>query len=363
MQSYERLSAREIALIFVFWTALATLSSVNWLLDPRGFGLRLGVPARVELTFIESWIWAAVTPLVFWLASRASVAGSRWIRIPLLLLIGVAIAIGVYVLLDFARSMIVDMPMPPRRRGGGGSAFAPFRGIARFRFLNHLLVYFALVAAGFAREYFLRDRHRERESAELRAQLADARLDALQMQINPHFLFNTLHAVSALVERDPSGVRRMIARLSELLRHTIDSHAADEVPLSEEMAFLRRYVEIMEIRFQGRLRVETAIDDETLAARVPNLILQPIVENALEHGAARVAGEGRIAIAARRDGARLLLTVRDNGPGLERDADSGVGLGNTRARLAQLYGDAGTLTLEAAEGGGVIATIALPFHT
>ncbi|HEX2120892.1 MAG TPA: histidine kinase [Thermoanaerobaculia bacterium] len=361
-EPYQRLSARELALIFVFWTALATLSSVNWLLDPRGFGFRLGVPARVELTFIESWIWAAVTPLVFWLTSRSGAARSLWIRIPLLLVIGIGIAIGVYLLLDLARTLLVDVP-PMRRRGGGGTAFAPFRGIARFRFLNHLLVYFALVAAGFAREYFLRDRQRDREAAELRAQLAGARLDALRMQINPHFLFNTLHAVSALVERDPSGVRRMIARLSELLRHTIDSHGADEVPLSEEIAFLRRYVEIMEIRFQGRLRVETAIDGETLEALVPNLILQPIVENALEHGAARVAGEGRIAISARRDGSRLLLTVHDNGPGLERDAGSGVGLANTRARLAQLYGDAGTLTLEAAEGGGVIATIALPFHT
>jgi len=182
------------------------------------------------------------------------------------------------------------------------------------------------------------------------------------MQINPHFLFNTLHAVSALVERDPGGVRRMIARLSELLRHTIESHATDEVPLRDELAFLRRYIEIMEIRFQGRLRVDRNIADDTQDALVPNLILQPIVENALEHGVNRAAGEGQIEIAARRDGERLVLTVRDNGPGLDVQNASGVGLANTRARLEQLYGNRASLELRDAEGGGVLAQITLPYR-
>jgi len=182
------------------------------------------------------------------------------------------------------------------------------------------------------------------------------------MQINPHFLFNTLHAVSALVERDPGGVRRMIARLSELLRHTIESHATDEVPLREELAFLKRYIEIMEIRFQGRLQVEIKIDDDTLDALVPNLVLQPIVENALEHGVNRATGDGRVSIAARRDGTRLVLSVRDNGPGLDAKNESGVGLANTRARLEQLYGAAASLSLSSADGGGVLAEIALPYH-
>ena len=151
-------------------------------------------------------------------------------------------------------------------------------------------MYLAVLAAGFAREYFVRDQIRQRQAVELQAQLADARLSALRMQINPHFLFNTLHAISALVDRDPAGVRRMIARLSELLRMTIDRQAADEVPLREELAFLRRYIEIMEIRFQGALHVSTKVDNETLDALVPNLILQPIVENALEHGVSRRNG-------------------------------------------------------------------------
>jgi sensor histidine kinase YesM len=243
--------------------------------------------------------------------------------------------------------------------------------VARFRFLNQFLIYLAVLAAGFAREYFLRDQQRAREAIELarqtaalQAQLADARLDALRMQLNPHFLFNTLHAVSALVERDPGGVRRMIARLSELLRHTMDSDAPNEVPLRDELSILRRYIEIMEIRFQGRLTVTAQIDDAALDALVPNLVLQPIVENALEHGAARASADGRIEITARLDdGERLVLTVRDNGPGVERNAGAGVGLANTRARLEQLYGDEASLSLTSATGGGAISEIVLPFHT
>ncbi len=223
------------------------------------------------------------------------------------------------------------------------------------------------MTAGYAREYFLRDQERQRESIELQAraarlqaQLADARLDALRGQINPHFLFNTLHAVAALVERDPAGVRRMIARLSELLRRTIDADGSEEVPLREELDFLQRYIEIMEIRFQGKLHVDSNVEPDTLEVWVPSLVLQPIVENALEHGASRAAGDGRVEISARRSGGNLLLTVRDNGPGVDARSASGVGLANTRARLRELYGEAAALTLSSAEGGGAVATITIP---
>jgi two-component system LytT family sensor kinase len=356
------LSTRELVLIFSFWTFLATLSAVNRLLDPRGLSFRPISPAGpITLAYIEAWTWAAFTPLIFWLSSWSSTrTRSRWVRVPLLLLLGIGVAIVVYTVLDAARFVVI--PTPIRRGRGGGSAFAPLREIGRFRFLNQLLVYLAVLAGGFAREFFLSDQRRQRQAAHLQAQLAEARLDALRMQINPHFLFNTLHAVSALVERDPGGVRRMIARLSELLRYTIESHATDEIPLRDELAFLRRYIEIMEIRFQGRLSVETTVEQGTDGALVPNLILQPIVENALEHGVNRAAGEGRISIAVRRDGPRLVLTVRDNGPGLDVTNESGVGLANTRARLEQLYGDRASLTLQNAEGGGVVAKIALPYR-
>jgi two-component system LytT family sensor kinase len=356
------LSVREIALIFLFWTALATVSTVNRILASRDFGVGqvISPAGPITLAFIEAWTWAAFTPLIFWLCSRSSAVRSQLLRVLLLLVCGVVIGIAVYVLLDFARSRLITLP---RRRGGGPPVFAPLRELGRFRFLNQLLVYASVAATGFAREFFLRDRRRQQHEVRLQAQLAEARLDALRMQINPHFLFNTLHAVSALVERDPGGVRRMIARLSELLRHTIDSRATDEVPLRDELAFLRRYIEIMEIRFQGRLQVAMNVADDTLEALVPNLVLQPIVENALEHGAARATGEGRIELSARRDGDELRLSVRDNGPGLDDGAPTGVGVANTRARLEQLYGEYAALTLATAGGGGVLAEIVLPYHT
>jgi len=350
MESVHRpLTWREIAIIFTFWTLLAVLSSANWLLDPRGPGFRPIDPSGpVIVAFIESWTWAALTPLIFRLSSRFSLA-----RAPLLIIIGVVISIGVFLLLGFARQ-VVFAPLQHR----------PYRGLSelsRMRFVPQLLFYFAILAAGFAREYFLRDQERQAHAAQLQAQLAEARLDALRMQINPHFLFNTLNAVSALVDRDPAGVRKMIARLSELLRTTTDSRATDEVPLRQELQLLDRYIEIMEIRFQGRLRVERTIDPSTLDALVPNLILQPIVENALEHGASRVLGEGKVQIAARRDGDRLAIAVHDNGPGVGVRRE-GVGLGNTRARLAQLYGDKATVTLANAPDGGAVAEVVLPFH-
>jgi len=358
MKARWRLTPREVFLIFLFWTSLATLSAVSRLLDPRG-GFRPISPAGpVALVYMESWIWALFTPLIFWLSNRLNLDGSRWVtRIPLLIVIGLAISVIVFGLMDFARMEIFEVPT---RRPV--SAFAPFRDIGRFRFINQLLLYFAILAAGYAREYFRRDQERQREAVTLQAQLADARLDALRMQINPHFLFNTLHAISALVERDPAGVRRMIARLSELLRYTVDSHGADEVTLRDELSFLRRYIEIMEIRFQGRLHVETNVPDEALEALVPNLILQPIVENALEHGVSKVDGEGRIEIAATRDDENLLLTVRDNGAGVG-ETHAGVGLTNTRERLAQLYGDAAGFRLTNADGGGTLASVFIPFHT
>jgi two-component system, LytTR family, sensor kinase len=360
---HSRLSFRELLLIFVFWTSLATLTAINQWLGPREFGMRVVSPAGpIAMAYVEAWLWAAVTPLIFRLSSRLSIDRSRWyVRVPLLVATGIVISLALYTILLVVRVEIFDVP----RRGS--IAFAPLRELGRFRFVNQLLLYFAVLAAGYAREYFLRDQERQRESiglqaraARLQAQLADARLEALRGQINPHFLFNTLHAVAALVERDPPGVRRMIARLSDLLRRTIDSSGSELVPLREELELVQGYIDIMEVRFQGRLHVESHVDPETLDVPVPSLVLQPIVENALEHGASRALGEGRIEISARREGGNLLVTVRDNGPGVEAASESGVGLANTRARLHELYGDAAGLTLSSAPGGGAVAAIIIP---
>jgi signal transduction histidine kinase len=363
--TYARIGSRELLLIFAFWTFIATLSAVNRALDPRGFGFQLSSPAGpIALEYIESWLWAVITPAVFLLTQRFPIERSRLARLGVLLLIGIVTAIAVDLVMDFVRIEILA-GVPSRRP----RVFSPTDAILRFRFVNQLLVYLAVLAAGYARNFYLRDLTRQREAvalearaAELQAQLAAARLDALRMQLNPHFLFNTLHAVSALVERDPSGVRKMIARLSELLRHTIEARGADEVPLRDELEFLRRYIEIMEIRFQGRLQVTVNAGDRAMEALVPNLILQPIVENALEHGASRASGQGEVTIDAKVDGDDLVVTVQDNGPGLA-STEQGVGLTNTKARLDQLYGDPASLTLTSPSAGGVLATLRVPYHT
>jgi sensor histidine kinase YesM len=353
--SHWRLRRGEIIAIILFWFGLASFSAVNRLLDPRLPALRFISPTGpIILGYLEAMLWATLTPAIFFISAWAMRARMNVVvRAVGVILAGIAVAFIANGVLDFFRFEIFHIP---RRRTALITPLMSFR----VTFLNQFFVYFAVLAGGFAREYSERDRQRKQEAAQLQAQLAQARLEALRMQINPHFLFNTLHAISALVERDPAGVRRMIARLSELLRYTLDTAAGDVVPLEQELGFVRRYVEIMNVRFQGRLEFQENVEPD-LAARVPSLILQPLVENALKHGVSNARGAGHVTLAARRDGDRLLISIADDGPGpAEKTNDSGIGLSNTRERLRQMYGDRAGLTLRSAPEGGTIAEIVLP---
>jgi LytS/YehU family sensor histidine kinase len=269
-----------------------------------------------------------------------------------------ALGIGLAIVMDSLLFAVRESLMEPlgrfRRRPP-----AAFIGLG---FLDDLMVYFAVLGAGVARDYFLRYRARREEAALLQAQLTQARLDALRAQLNPHFLFNTLNAVSALAERDPKGVRRMIARLSELLRYTLEESTEAEVPLRRELELLGEYIDLMQIRFQGKLSVAMDVAADTRDALVPNLVLQPIVENAIKHGVNQITGDGRIIVRARRLDDDLVVTVTDNGPGPGGGAE-GVGLSNTNARLREMYGDSYRVVLRPADGGGTHAEVAIPFHT
>ena len=365
-----RLSRRELVLIVAFWTFMAALTFANRLLDPRQLGFQFtNASAPIALAFLSAYSWALLTPLVFWLSSRVLADHRHRVFGALVLLAaGFAIAIALGIIGDEVRSAL--MPFPPRRARGGGP---PGYFWLRPWYLNDFIIYLGVLAAGLARAYSLRYRRQREESlrvaAQLRAQLAEARLDALRMQLDPHFLFNTLHAISSLVERDPRGVRRMISRLSELLRHTIEGPSEQEITLREELDLLRRYLEIMEVRFQGRLEITTDVQERAMVALVPNLILQPIVENAIKHGVAKVEGVGRIRLRGRIEGSQLVLCVENNGP-LGGDgasagsvAGTGVGVRNTRARLSHLYGDAQSFDLRSAEDSMTVAEIRLPYHT
>jgi signal transduction histidine kinase len=328
-------------------------------------------------TLAEYGLWALLTPVVFWLVRRFPAERGAWAgRLAAQVAVGVGVALAIEVVTRGVLEPLLVGPPP------GGRAWT-FTGMAGgLWFLDELVIYLALLAAGYARAALFQVQERRAEAerlladrARLEAQLAEARLAALRTQFHPHFLFNTLHAVSALVERDPAGVRTLVARLSSLLRRVLEADdGAQEIPLRDEADFLRDYLDVQRVRFQGRLEVEEDYGPGTLDALVPPLVLQPLVENAVGHGVGRLEeGVGTIRVSARREAAaggdRLVLAVEDNGPGLDAEPrpggagrSTGVGLATTRARLDALYGDAAALALAPRPGGGVRAEVALPFR-
>lgn len=256
------------------------------------------------------------------------------------------------------------------RASGGTAGFFGLFEILLVKTVPHsLLVYWAIVSVQHVAAYQERARERERRAVELEQRLTAARLQALQMQLNPHFLFNTLNAISSLMHQDVDAADRMLVRLSELLRRALDTRDRQEVPLREELDFLERYLEIEQARFRERLTVKRNIDEALLDAHVPNLVLQPLVENAIKHGIEKQRRPGVITLGVHREEDQVVLTVRDNGPGLAAAAarpnpqGHGIGVGNTRRRLEQLYGRNQELLMRDADGGGTEVVVRLPLRT
>jgi LytS/YehU family sensor histidine kinase len=241
-----------------------------------------------------------------------------------------------------------------------------FIGRAISQFHLDLLIYGAIIGVSYAVSYYFRYREREFRASQLETQLAQAQLQTLKMQLQPHFLFNTLNGIAGLVRdsRNKAAVD-MLAGLSDLLRYTLENAGKQEVPLKEELEFLELYLDIQQMRFSDRLKVEMHIEPEVLDAMVPNLILQPLVENAIRHGVSRRAASGTVGVSAKRENGSLLIRIYDDGLGLKRDDGAapvaGVGLSNTRARLAQLYGERQSFSLAEREGGGAEAVLVMPF--
>jgi len=229
-------------------------------------------------------------------------------------------------------------------------------------------IYMLIALSRYAFSYYRRYRQSQLRTFQLEAQLSQAQLQALKMQLHPHFLFNTLHSISALMNKDPESARQMITRLGDFLRLTLENSGSQEVTLEQEITFLRCYLEIEGIRFQDRLVTRVDVSEQTLDAKVPNLILQPIVENAIRHAIAPRSSPGFIGIEAERRNSTLRIRVRDNGPGLSSHRTSenmfrkGLGLANTEKRLQQLYGTAHLLDLSDHPEGGLQVTLEIPFH-
>jgi signal transduction histidine kinase len=303
------------------------------------------------------FIPAAIAPLIFRLVQRYRIDGHR-VQV---------VAVHACAALLFTVVHAIGM-VSVRALLWGAPPVGWFTALQRLHLTNLdwlLMTYTTVVGFTYAIGYHREAQARAVHEAQLQANLMEARLKTLEAELHPHFLFNTLHAISTLVHTDPDAADRMISRLSDLLRLTFDRSGAARVPLQEELEFLQKYLEIEQTRFQDRLSVHYTIDPATLDAEVPRLILQPIVENAIKHGVSPRSGPGLVQIGSRVDGDRLWLEVRDNGVGLSGSARtqfrSGVGLANTRDRLECLYGEAQKLEFSETEGG-LTVRIAVPLR-
>jgi signal transduction histidine kinase len=341
----------------------------------------------LNLVGIGSLTWYACllsSPLYVWLARRFPIYQQRWrrnlaihfvITAALVLLTGViyfqlltrqAGAIQAQAERATAAPRMAANEKGAAAQPRGGFRLPDLRSFLLLRFFTESLPFWAMIALVHAFEFHRRYRQREFEAARLNTQLAQSRLEALTAQLQPHFLFNTLQGISTLMRRDVKAADVMLSRLSELLRQTLLRGERREAPLSEEMEMLDHYVEISRERFNDRLVFETHIADDARHALVPFFILQPLVENALQHGIARRAGLGRVSVSAKRQGATLHLNVADDGPGLAKEERAfpreGIGLSNTRQRLRQLYGDQQSLTLETPAEGGLRVELIIPYR-
>jgi len=385
------MGTRALLLNFAIWTLIGAFQASSWVLSPATAGTPQ--PGRLlAIALFNAYVWAVLTPPVFRLAGWMNRdREARLHRVPLVVAAGLAVSVVVTVMAFGVHRLL--LPPPPSSAGAHVSPLMALWHMGRW-YGQQIVEFFGIVVVATASEMRRRFHVREREAAELQAQasqlqaeraelrartaqlqaqsselqaqLAEARLSVLRARLNPHFLFNTLNAVSALVAKNPRGVRDMIALLSELLRHALAESKEQEIPLRDELRLLKLYLEILEIRYQGQLRTIVTAEPDVLDALVPNLILQPLVENAMKHGIDRAGGHGTIEISASRIGEDLVLSVSDSGPGEDPGPPSrmsGVGLRLTRDRLTELYGEEQRVELQPVKGGGTSARIALPYHT
>jgi two-component system LytT family sensor kinase len=349
-----RVKKLSIALAFyiLFGIFFALLSYLLWRMD--GERMTLGQAFARRLPY--GLIGAALSPLVLWLARQFPVERGVWLRN---CLVHIAASMFVSGLQKFLFDILLAAAYPHKQLSVSSMLVSIGSWLD-----DGVALYWAILVMNYAFDYYHRYQHGLIEAAQLQTQLVQAQLQALKMQLHPHFLFNTLHTISALVHEDPEAAERTIARLSDLLRISLENTSLQEIPLKQELDFLNLYLDIEKTRFEDRLEVTFEIEPGAEGALVPNLILQPLVENSIRHGLAPRAAGGRLCISAARQRGNLLLMVKDNGCGLPPDHSGrrrGLGLAATRGRLERLYGHAQSLVLRNLRSGGVEACIVMPF--
>jgi hypothetical protein len=346
---------KSVLIITAIWTALALFSVAGAVVTFQQIGRPIEWRWLLLSRLVDWYTCAIFTPLFIWMARRWPIERAHWTRtIPIWLAVTSVCVIPKYALDRVALHALFPSEDIPS-----------LGNLVTRGFAIEIMVFWAMIGVIHAVVYYHRYRERETQALVLQGQLAEARLEALGAQLHPHFLFNTLQGISTLLHRDADAADRMLARLSDLLRRTLHRGESQEVSLGEELETLDHYVAIQQIRFQDRLTVAKEIPPEAIDVLVPHFVLQPLVENAIQHGIARRAGSGRVIITAALNGDHLELGVTDNGAGLERSDDfprEGIGLGNTRRRLAALYGDRARLTLASAPEGGLRVTLSVPLR-
>jgi two-component system LytT family sensor kinase len=348
-------------LLLAAWTVPAVISAgQNYFLWGERNPLSLGQSLAVQLPLW--WFWALATPVIAlllrqWPLERGRLPTSLGVQLTAAL----ASALLHTALVAYLARQIVPLP--------AGEAQRPYlfwlKGYLQSRFQFELLTYALVLLGLLAVTWYRRLQERDLAASRLQAQLSQAELLALKMQLHPHFLFNTLHAISVLIRENPTEAQRTVSLLGDLLRATLATAGVQEVTLAEELKFLRRYLEIEEIRFQDRLTVRFEIDPAVEHSLVPNLILQPLVENAVRHAVEPRAQPGTVVVRAGRVNGSLELAVLDDGPGVEvpgTPQGNGIGLSTTRARLEGLYGDQGQLLLEPRPEGGLAVVVRIPLR-
>lgn len=311
-------------------------------------------------------VWGAVTPIVIWGASNYRIDGSDWLRNTLTHL-GIIVVLSPFlVIISFLIGLLIQLAIHALP-DNPSFVIASFNAQIFANSFDNSITYIIIVGVYHVYDYYTRYRDRELKNARLEAQLANTRLDLLKAQLNPHFLFNTLNAISTVKDYDLDAADGMITDLSEMLRFIMDNIHRKEVTLREEIDFLRRYISLQKRRFDEQLDIVLNIDPDAWNAMVPSLMLQPLVENAIEHGVRNNSDKGYIEIECNRLEQRLHFRIHDNGPGLNPKKTilkkgRGIGLENTRERLNNLYGDNYEFELKNAKEGGALVILDIPYR-
>jgi two-component sensor histidine kinase len=336
-----------------FWTLLGLSFASQFYFSSSKAGMEVSWRSAVVYALADWYVFAILSIPVTYLARRFPFEAARWFQ-------SLLVHLPASVLFSLAYMVVRAWVGTFQSDAGFSDAFRPLL-VKTWHF--NLLIYWVVLAVTHAFAYYAKFRERELHASELEKSLTEAKLQALRMQLNPHFLFNTLNAISALMHKDVEAADRMVVRLSQLLRAALDNSDEQEVRLSHELRLLEMYLGIEQTRFGDRLSVKMEIDPLALEAQVPNLVLQPLVENAIRHGIEPRRKPGIVEVRAARERNRLLLQVRDNGVGLPSGGHTeGVGLSNTRARLRELYGKDHEFELSRPESGGLQVTLRIPLR-